>query len=126
MKVVSKKQIAANKRNAAKSTGPRTAKGKQRSRMNALQHGLSVHTAELGVVDAELSSEDLQTRNISLYERLHRIQYERARILSSVNPLTGTEKLTLMLRQASALSRYEARISAALKRLQKPCTTGVR
>jgi hypothetical protein len=36
----SKKQIAANRRNANRSTGPRTQSGKSRSRANALRHGL--------------------------------------------------------------------------------------
>ena len=35
------KQAAANRRNAAKSTGPRTKSGKTRSSRNALKHGLS-------------------------------------------------------------------------------------
>jgi len=36
----SNKQIEANRRNAVNSTGPRTAEGKQASRLNALTHGL--------------------------------------------------------------------------------------
>lgn len=39
-KTTSPARIAANRRNARKSTGPRTADGKSRSRWNALQHGL--------------------------------------------------------------------------------------
>jgi hypothetical protein len=39
--MASDKQIAANRRNAAKSPGPRTAAGKERSRMNARRHGLA-------------------------------------------------------------------------------------
>jgi hypothetical protein len=35
-----KKQVAANRRNAKKSTGPKSAPGKQVVRMNALKHGL--------------------------------------------------------------------------------------
>jgi hypothetical protein len=38
---VSDKRIAANRRNAQKSTGPRTEAGKQRSRLNARRHGLT-------------------------------------------------------------------------------------
>jgi hypothetical protein len=37
---ISDKQKAANKRNAKRSTGPRTRDGKERSSMNALKHGI--------------------------------------------------------------------------------------
>jgi hypothetical protein len=37
---MSDKRIAANRRNALRSTGPRTAEGKRRTSMNALKHGL--------------------------------------------------------------------------------------
>ena len=39
--MASDNQIEANRRNAKKSTGPRTTSGKDRSRRNALKHGLS-------------------------------------------------------------------------------------
>ena len=38
------RQIAANRANANKSTGPRTENGKRRSRRNALRHGLTAET----------------------------------------------------------------------------------
>src|SRR4051812_18596608 len=40
IKMVSEKRVAANRRNALLSTGPRTKQGKAVSRMNALRHGL--------------------------------------------------------------------------------------
>ncbi len=40
---ISQKQLLANRRNAQKSTGPRTALGKFRSSRNALKHGLYSH-----------------------------------------------------------------------------------
>ncbi len=41
------KQIAANRRNAEKSTGPRTAEGKAKTRLNPLKHGLTAETIVL-------------------------------------------------------------------------------
>jgi len=46
--MVSERQMAANRRNAQSSTGPRTAEGKARSRLNAWKHGLSGHTIVVG------------------------------------------------------------------------------
>jgi hypothetical protein len=48
--MATEKQIRANKRNALKSTGPRTERGKQASRRNELRHGL---TAEQLVIAGE-------------------------------------------------------------------------
>src|SRR6202453_1807152 len=47
------KQIDANRRNARKSTGPITEKGKQRSRCNAVRHGLTAETVIGALEDAE-------------------------------------------------------------------------
>ena len=45
-------RIAANRRNAARSTGPRTAHGKARARLNALRHGARASDATLLALDA--------------------------------------------------------------------------
>src|SRR3954463_15499108 len=49
--MATKKQIEANRRNAQKSTGPKTEEGKAKSRLNALQHGL-------GAIHVPLPHED--------------------------------------------------------------------
>lgn len=56
----SERQIAANRANASKSTGPRTQAGKDRSRMNALKHGL---TAYHNILPTESEAEYLQLRD---------------------------------------------------------------
>jgi hypothetical protein len=47
------KQIEANRRNALKSTGPTTDEGKERSRRNAVRHGLTAETIIAGLEDAD-------------------------------------------------------------------------
>jgi len=47
------KQIEANRRNALKSRGPTSAKGKQSSRCNAVRHGLTAETVIGALEDAE-------------------------------------------------------------------------
>jgi hypothetical protein len=55
--MASDKQIAANRRNAQKSTGPRTTQGKLKSRCNALRHGLTAET----VIDVFENVDDYQS-----------------------------------------------------------------
>ena len=84
--IKSLKQIEANRLNARKSTGPRTVHGKQRSRCNALRHGLTAET----VIDALECAADYRAFEAS--------------ILAEHNPRSTTER-ELVLRLASVLWR---------------------
>src|SRR5262245_12998669 len=50
--MTSPRQIVANRRNALLSTGPRSDDGKNRSRQNALTHGLAAESIVVGIEDA--------------------------------------------------------------------------
>jgi hypothetical protein len=63
--MTSKAKIAANRRNAARSTGPRTSAGKARSRRNALWHGLSSPVNPSHSVASQIASLADTIRSIS-------------------------------------------------------------
>ena len=83
-------QIEANRQNARKSTGPRTEEGKNRSRLNALDHGgraklMVLPTEVFGEYENELKAWKLsfQPRNPAeevLVERLVRLGWQQKRI----------------------------------------------
>ena len=47
------RQFEANRRNALRSTGPRTEEGKRRSRQNAVRHGLTAETVVIALEDIQ-------------------------------------------------------------------------
>jgi hypothetical protein len=66
-RMATQKQIEANRRNAQKSTGPKTEQGKTKSKFNALKHGM---TAEVAVLPHEdkTSYEELRQATIESYQ----------------------------------------------------------
>jgi hypothetical protein len=76
--MASERQIAANRRNARKSTGPRSAAGKKRAGRNAYRHGLSVSMCSNAAFAKEL---DRLVREIA-GDTKDAIALERARALA--------------------------------------------
>lgn len=89
---ISDKQLAANRANAQKSTGPR-AEGKKRSSQNALDHGLWAR--ELSPISSGPFREDPE----AFYERVEEI-------MADLNP-TGTAQMMAAKRAAAALMRLD-------------------
>jgi hypothetical protein len=65
--VASARQIAANRRNAQKCTGPKTEEGKRASRMNAVKHGMSARIIVLPYED-EIEYHELRAKLIEGYQ----------------------------------------------------------
>jgi hypothetical protein len=81
--VTSSKQIEANRRNARKSTGPITEEGKQRSRCNAVRHGLTAETVIGALEDAE-DYKAFEAAIISDYDAQSAVERELVLRLASV------------------------------------------
>jgi hypothetical protein len=120
------KQIAANRRNAQRSTGPRTATGKNISSRNALRHGLSlpqeIDATALAAID------ELATEIASYVEHNHklrvteaaaavlevvRVQKVRTAMLINMDLATTTPG---DLQRLIALDRYEGRARTRRRR----------
>ena len=78
--MTSQRKIEANRRNAARSTGPRTEAGKKKVSLNAVKHGLTATTIVLPHEDAEAYERRLQawTAELNAQGDLGRYLAERA------------------------------------------------
>jgi hypothetical protein len=77
------KQIEANRRNALKSTGPTTPEGKERSRRNAVRHGLTAETVIAALEDA-VDYQAFETAVASDYDAETAVERELVLRLASV------------------------------------------
>jgi hypothetical protein len=107
--MTSEKQIAANRRNAAKSTGPRTQQGKTRSRMNALRHGFATSGSSIG---------DKSRQELELL--LEQFELETAAnfalLKQSIDPNWPPELIERAVKRIANLERYKARTFTAWRK----------
>ena len=115
--MASEKQIAANRANAKRSTGPKTAAGRARSSRNAYRHGLSrplpidatsaeaQAIAQALIADGADDQQQLAAAELAAAQlELLRIRAERGRMLASIDPASSDEA---ELKRLVALDRYE-------------------
>jgi hypothetical protein len=105
--MTSESKVAANRTNARKSTGPRTARGKSRARGNALRHGL----ASVAFRTPEMSARIERMAKLICGETTNEEQYEQAAIIAESDIIVVTaraakpaafEQLRIALEEQSA------------------------
>ena len=122
--MATKKQIEANRRNARRSTGPRTAEGKAAVSRNALSHGLSARAVVLptenetdfqelcGGLEAEWHPQTTTER--FLLEQMAVVQWKLARIETLETALlAGRSKPAAKDRSLEQFSRHQNRLRRA-------------
>ena len=77
------RQIEANRRNAQNSTGPKTEEGKQRSRCNAVRHGLTAETV-IGALEDAKDYEAFEAAIIGDYDAQSAVERELVLRLASL------------------------------------------
>ena len=81
--MASEKQTSANRRNAAKSTGPITENGKLQSRRNAVSHGLTAATVVTAIEDSQ-EFERFEAAIRADYQPVSAIEHELVASLASL------------------------------------------
>jgi hypothetical protein len=124
--MATEKQIAANRRNAAKSTGPRTEQGKARAKMNAFRHGFAApawsRATEIEAFSLGPDRESFDDTYMKFMARRFEIDREKASLLTQVDKLLAsseTRDVAGLLKRAAALDRYDRQIAAHVRRLFK-------
>ena len=130
------KQIAANRRNALKSTGPRTEEGKATIRFNALEHGIRAHFILLPGEDRDTFEKlrnnlDAEWQPVGATEtfyleqmlsaqwKLRRVDYfEHAVYHAITDPMEQFPKLLKLWQEQHRLERSFNKAQHELERLQ--------
>jgi hypothetical protein len=131
--LASDKQIAANRANSKKSTGPKTAAGKQKSSRNAYRHGLSrleppdpSFLAKANAIagafpDAPATVDQLKAAQDFAYAQfeLWRVQAIRDEQWGTINLDEGLEANTKRLKRLASLDRYDRYALTKLRKASK-------
>jgi hypothetical protein len=128
--MATEKQVAANRRNAQRSTGPRTAAGKSNSSRNSFRHGLSgacrngeesdaaINDLALEIAGKRHDAEKFEaaTEAASAFLDIRQICKIRQDMLNASRLMSATpQELWRLL----AIDRYEARARTKLRRASR-------
>jgi hypothetical protein len=118
--MTSARHIEANRRNALKSTGPKSENGKQRSRRNAFRHGLTAETV-IEVLEDTKDYRGFEAAIIAAYDV--RTAVERELVLRLASLLCRIRRATSI---ETGLLRIQAEILHARRNVCEPVSESAR
>lgn len=116
-KRVTDKQLAANRRNARKSTGPRTPRGREVSKMNALKHGILSKQVLVAARHHRESGSEL--------EALHRRFWDQLQPSGPLEEMLVDQIVTAHWRLRRALTAEAAEIALGVDAIHRDSRVGV-
>ena len=113
--MATQKQIEANRRNAQKSTGPKTEQGKAKSKFNALKHGM---TAEVAVLPHEdkVSYEELRQATIESYQPANGVELMLVELVAGTTGVFSAPAVSRLLPWISTSALTSAATESARPR----------
>lgn len=129
--MVSDRKLAANRKNAAKSGGPRTTAGKRASSQNSYRHGLAIpignikalqgNTRKLALMlsrsNGHTTLVDAAWQAAEAEMEIMRIKARRVEFMNAYDELAlGSDLREKLLRYLTSLERYEARAYSRRRR----------
>jgi hypothetical protein len=130
--MASERKTISNRKNAQKSTGPRTERGRLRSRRNALRHGLAIaivsdpkFSGDIEALATTLESggngpllKEFARQVAEAHFDLLRIRQQKGATLASVldNPEASLEDYSALNESLEQMERYERRAFSRRKR----------
>jgi hypothetical protein len=131
--MASEKQIRANRANAKRSSGPKTAAGRFRSSRNALRHGLSLpldtdpaasmrvrRMAQLLVADGAAPMQTMAAYEMAqAHAQLQRVGAVRSRLMANLDFASPNLK---QMRRLAALERYQRQALSRRRRAARTLT----
>jgi hypothetical protein len=131
--VTSERKIAANRRNALKSTGPRSASGKKRSSKNSFRHGLTKPLSgtefmrELDKLTRQIAENGEHRFDIELAQaaaeaelELTRVRRRKVDLIEGVAALTNLNSLELFASSTEETARIMRQVSGVGVGIKRP------
>ncbi len=115
-KAVSPRKAAANRRNAAKSTGPKTPQGKAWSRLNALKHGILASQAVIATVEGRAERKLFETTVAGLAQDFQPVGVYEELLVQEIAACFWRKRRLLMFENRAAFDAIELPAAAIVER----------